>query len=174
MDIESLILYHGSSSDFKKFDTKKIKYVGCNGDGFYFTPSPSYARTYGEVVKAYKVSIKNPLYPMKKFLNYGDYCKILSFLWSQKEYAQDLKNYGWFNDCDFIEFRNAKAKELDAIQDDYRALFDLTHSVTGSIRYLAQIITKVVKKDIDGVASPMMAEYVAFYPEQISLIKKFQ
>jgi len=167
-----MVLYHGSDSDFIQFDVNKIKYVGCNGDGFYFTKDPDYAKTYGKIVKAWDVDIKNPLKPDSKILNVQDYIKILNFIWYKSEYKDDLKNYGFFYDSDFKTVRDQLAKDLNNKKDDYYALFDLTHTVTGSLRAVCEIVKKTIGKTYDGVISEGFGEYVAFFPDQIKLINK--
>ena len=67
-EVTSIILYHGTNSEFEKFD---IKYFnsgssdgGWIGKGFYFTNDYDYARSYADYKEGYilnvKLNIKNP------------------------------------------------------------------------------------------------------------------
>lgn len=167
-----MTLYHGSSVDFERFDPAKIKYVGCNGDGFYFTPDLHMAKTYGDIVKAYEVVISHPLKPNTKKLTLPNYEDLITHIWKNTDCRNDLKNYGWFNDSDFNSFMKAKALELFNRGDDYGALFDLTHSVTGSMRTLFSMLEKSTGQLFNGVISEGFHEWVAFHPSQIKVINK--
>ena len=164
-------LYHGSNNHFKEFDVSKIRYVGCNGDGFYFASVESYAKTYGKIVKNWSVEIKNPLTPEFKKMSLKDYERIILFIWEKTEYKEDLKNYGYFNDYEFYFFMKNKALEFFNKKTDYSALFDLVHTTIGSLKELFKIVRKVTKFNFDGVISKRMDEYVVFSPKQIKLIK---
>jgi hypothetical protein len=74
-DGEPLVVYHGSSTRFDRFDRSHIDEPN-NYQGFYFTPSESYARAYSyqpprkgvthdPSVKAFHLNIRNPFLPNK-------------------------------------------------------------------------------------------------------------
>ena len=162
-------LFHGSNADFKTFDPSKVRYVGCNGDGFYFTPCERYAKTYGSIVKKWQVEIKNALTPETKVLTINDYKDILKYIWNSEE-KEDIKNYGWFDDLDFPFIMEGLAKYFYNKESDYVALFDLVHTVTGSMKNLLNILKKVSEIHFDAVISVQMQEYVVFNNNQIKLI----
>lgn len=63
-DNKPMIFYHGSKSDFKKFDKNKIGSetdAGFLGSGFYFYTVYNEAAQYGKV-KAFLLNIKKPYY----------------------------------------------------------------------------------------------------------------
>ena len=161
LNILNCELYHGSNFDFLTFDESKIKYVGCNGDGFYFTPDIHEAKKYGSITNRYKVNLKNPIYPKCTILSVDNYKRLLNTI-----DVNDLRNYGWFNDNEKKSFIELKSNEFFNMKDDYRALFDLTITSTGSIREIANKL-KGQNINIDGVVSPKFREVVAFYPSQI-------
>lgn len=161
-----MVMYHGSCHNFDTFDRKTIKYVGCNGDGFYFTPDKNYAKTYGANVNAYYLRIEHPLTPNTKSLTYSDYQKILNYINKDEDYKDNLKNYGYFEDRDYRAFRDKLAREFSQ-KTDYISLFDLTNTTTGSIKYLFDIISKVTDKKFDGVISEVFGEWVVFDSNQI-------
>lgn len=164
------ILYHGTNASFKRFNEDFIKYVGCNGDGFYFTRCPKYAKSYGKNVLKCTLQIKNPIYPKIKFLSLKNYIDLLNELFKDNEYKDGLKNYGFFKDEDFIFFAQTKAKELNNKNDDYNAIFDLVHTVTGSVRVIAEKLKKCTGIYFDSVVSETMNEYVVFKPKQINIL----
>lgn len=164
-----MVLYHGSNGSFDAFDTKMIRYVGNNGDGFYFSPDAHESQRYGSNVREFYLKIENPISPGNKNLTKQNYKSIIDYIWNNTEYRDDLKNYGYFDDKDFPIFRDKLAEDLSK-KDDYSALFDLTHSSIGSIRELSNIIEKTTGIKYDGVISPVFREYVAFYPNQIKSI----
>ena len=163
---EPLVVYHSSNEQFDVFDTSKIKYVGNDGDGFYFTPDLDQTLKYGKNTRQFFLDIKNPLSPNVRNLTVTDYKKLLDYIWKDEDYGQDLKNYGYFDDYDYIKFRNNKAKEL-ASKDDYNSVFDLTSTSVGSVRYISEAFTKIGIKGFDGVISPIFREWVTFLPNQI-------
>jgi len=161
-----MVLYHGSNNSFDVFNVKTIRYVGSNGDGFYFSPDSHESMRYGDNVREFFLKIENPLSPNEKNLSTENFKAIIQYIWDNTEYREDLKNYGYFDDEQFQSFRDKLAEDLSQ-KDDYSALFDLTHTTTGSIKELAQIVEKSTEIKFDGVISPMFREYVAFYPNQI-------
>jgi hypothetical protein len=165
---EPLVVYHGSKNDFNIFDLKTVKYVGSNGDGFYFSPDKHESQQYGDNVREFFIKIENPISPNNRSLTVKDYKSVIDKIWSDKEYKDDLKNYGYFEDSEYVSFRNKLANDLIE-KDDYSALFDLTNTVTGSIRFLAKLLEESSGIVYDGVISPVFREYVAFYPNQIKL-----
>lgn len=164
------MLFHGTNSNFTEFDENFIRYVGANGDGFYFTPDKHYAKTYGENIKKCELDIKNPIYPGIKFLNKSHYKKLLKELFNDEEYKDDLKNYGFFNDNDFESFAEAKAEELHNKNDDYEAIFDLVNTAVGSVRVVAEKLRKCTGIYFDAVVSVGMGEYVVFKSNQITIL----
>jgi ADP-Ribosyltransferase in polyvalent proteins len=164
-----MVLYHGSKSSFDSFDTKHIRYVGNNGDGFYFSPDAHESKMYGDNVREFYLKIENPLSPNDKNLSTDSFKSILQYIWDNTDHREDLKNYGYFDDEQFESFRDALAEDLSK-KDDYSALFDLTLTAVGSIRELAKITEASTGIKYDGVISPVFREYVAFFPNQIKSI----
>lgn len=166
---QPLIMYHGSCNKFDKFDRKKIKYLGCNGDGFYLTKEEYYAKTYGENVNGYYLRIENPLTPDTRVLTGKDYENIIDYINKDEVYKDDLKNYGFFKDSDYLLFRDNLIQDL-VNKNDYISLFDLTHTVTGSISYLLDVLRKNGHTSFDGIVSEGFGEWVIFNPNNIKSI----
>jgi hypothetical protein len=61
---EPLVVYHGTTNHFNKFDINKIGHGSGNhghyGYGFYFTDEINEARTYGSVIKKCFLNLRNP------------------------------------------------------------------------------------------------------------------
>lgn len=164
---EPLVVYHGTKGDFSIFEDRMIRYVGCNGDGFYFSPDIYESKKYGDNVREFFLNARNPVMPNQRRLTLGDYKKIIDYIQNDEEYKEDLKNYGYFEDKDYVPFRNKLAAELIE-KDDYAALFDLTHTTTGSVRYLSKALN-TIGIHVDSVISPVFREYVVFNSLQIKL-----
>ena len=146
-DGQPLVVYHGSKNNFDQFDPITIKYVGSNGDGFYFSPDRNESMRYGPNVREFYLSIKKPLTPETKTLTIADYKRLIDYINADEELKDDLKNYGYFEDKDYEAFRNSKAAEF-AEKTDYQALFDLTNTVTGSIQYLSEALNSFSEKGV--------------------------
>ena len=160
-------MYHGSSKDFEVFDPKTIRYMGCNGDGFYFTPDRKYAETYGPIVGEYQLTIRTPLYPGIHTLGAVQWEKILS------ELGMDgLANYGVQDIGQAIAFIQSYAKILAGRENDYLAVFDVANTSTGSVREVFGIIKSLFGWTFDAVVSPRFGEAVVFDPSQISKINQ--
>ena len=165
---EPIIVYHSSNNNFDKFDRKRIHYVGCNGDGFYFTKDENYSKTYGDNIGSYYVRICKPLKPDTKILTKKDYIKLLDYIWNDEEYKDGLYNYGYFND--YTKFRNELVNNL-ITKTDYVSLFDLVHTSTGSLKYLFDALKENGSEYFDGVISDGFGELVVFEPNHIKSIE---
>jgi hypothetical protein len=167
---EPLIVYHGSDNEFNEFNPKTVKYVGSNGDGYYFSPDEYESKKYGKNIKEFYVSIKNPIMPKDKFLTEDNYKSLIDYIHDDDEYCEYLKNYGWFDDNQYEKFRDNLAKDFSQ-KDDYTALFDLTNTTTGSIQYLCEALKNKLGILRDGVISPIFREFVAFDSKQIKSVE---
>lgn len=148
----SIILYHGSPSEFDAFNIRHFNSGsgdgGWLGRGFYFTNDYSYAESYGKV-KKYKINIENPYIltdwhystrPLKLMMELG--------VNNSSEIVTKLKSMGYDSvmlkyefddfdededityDGDFIELCVFDAGKIEVVDDKVNELFNSDSEAT--------------------------------------------
>ena len=107
---EPLVVYHGGTRDFDKFDSNKIGYTdsGFYGYGFYFSPSSEIAELYGnakpyflKITNIYNCNKDNPFYLQPQSVT--EYYIDKGYEGSSKTFDVDKKYHEY---CVFFAFPN--------------------------------------------------------------------
>jgi hypothetical protein len=171
----SMILYHGSPSDFDKFDIRHFNAGsgdgGWLGRGFYFTNDYSYAESYGNV-KKYKINIENP-YILNNWYYSSRPLKLMKELGvnNSSEIAEKLKSMGYdsvllkYEDSDidldedidyngnFIELCVFDSDKIETVEEPVNELFNSESEATviSTKRTEAMYYAQEILIDIKGI-----------------------
>ena len=146
---EPLVVYHGGTSDFDKFDSNKIGYTdsGFYGYGFYFSPSSEIAELYGnakpyflKINNIYNCNKDNPFYLQPKSVteNYIDkgYEGSSKTLDVDKKYHEYCVFFAFPNDIKLADGRNTT---FDGNNDDIR--FDVGGVIENELSIIIKGVT---------------------------------
>lgn len=162
--------YHGTNSNFSKFDFDKIGKVNGtdSGFGFYFTTNKGEAVMYGNIVMTVNLNLK------KSISNY----KITLSDIVIKNLLNLLKKYGY----DFTENFNYDMKDsVEALRDyndtDTELIGDLINSLTGGkpeivLKCLSKLGYNYTTEEKRLVDAPNTEHYVMFDNKDIIIEKK--
>lgn len=186
-DGKPLVVYHGTATQFDKFDPKTIGRSGSSeGYGFYFTDASSIARGYvregGNLIEAY-LSIQNPMPHNRKNFNINEVSSILDRLVSIEinMYPNEIESYQDSFLSNMIDTYSTDKK--GAIDEAARMIVDGNDSAVDQIAEISNIygdkITplKSVRDSLgfDGIYVKDFQEgegdvYLSWFPEQIKSV----
>jgi bifunctional non-homologous end joining protein LigD len=129
-NISDTLVYHGTDKVFKSFDKKKLgsSYgsTPSNKLGFFFTDNTLVAKTYGKIVKAYRLNVKSPYVIDAKGKGYSEFKHNLNKIADEI----DLKKY----DSIIIKnYADAGVYSTDTIISNNYIVFDAKQIVPANI-----------------------------------------
>lgn len=148
------ILYHGTDEEFDNFSKESIV-GGYLGKGFYFTMSPTMAKSYGKNIIKAKLNYNNSFMFDTDTLDNESLCKILDTSTADKETKNRLFQQ-------YIQSVNNNAKF-----DANNRLFDVMDYYNGDT---TSVLKELGYDSIDNIDRD--SEFLVFEPNQIEIVKE--
>ena len=150
------IMYHGTPSQFTKFDKSKASYAGTYGKGFYFTDSVSHAAHYGNQMAVY-LRAENPLKTTGHKIKREQMLRFLQAVAENDEY--DFANYG------YGETPESMIDKIYTGKGDLLLIQDVSSTAIGDTGEAMRLFNEVNGTHFDSIITDK--ETVVFQPNQI-------